>query len=70
MLDRHLHHLRSALTQQDTHDTKIETNLTESYSAAASTAPTVRSRPLARTGVTRMSMTPPVKPAVKASSSL
>ncbi|WP_301184570.1 lantibiotic dehydratase [Streptomyces niphimycinicus] len=30
VLDRHLHHLPPALAQQDTHDTKIETNLTES----------------------------------------
>lgn len=31
MLARHLHHLPSAPAQQDTHDAKIETDLTESY---------------------------------------
>jgi len=31
VLGRHLHHLPSAPAQQDTHDAKIETDLTESY---------------------------------------
>ncbi|SED64218.1 hypothetical protein SAMN04490356_9334 [Streptomyces melanosporofaciens] len=31
MLDRHLHHLPPTPAQQDTHNTKIEANLTESY---------------------------------------
>ncbi|MFE9171799.1 hypothetical protein ACFYNZ_20215 [Streptomyces kebangsaanensis] len=30
-LDRHLHHLPTAPAQQDTHDSKTETDLTESY---------------------------------------
>ncbi|MFE7036737.1 hypothetical protein ACFU9Y_41235, partial [Streptomyces sp. NPDC057621] len=31
VLDRHLRHLPTAPAQQDTHDAKIKTNLTESY---------------------------------------